>query len=59
MPVKAQHTFPPAPLCRAGTPCRAPGVRSVLGFPFAIPALQRGFLPNEISDTKRRFFCCI
>lgn len=53
MPVKAQHTFHLAPLRWAGTPRRAPGVCSVLGFPFAMPVLQQDFLPNEISDTKR------
>lgn len=36
-----------------GRLCQAPGVCGVPGFPFAIPALQQGFLPNEISDTKQ------
>lgn len=49
VPVRAQHSFPGL---------RAPGVPGVPGFPLAIPTLQPGFLPNEISDTKRRFFCC-
>lgn len=36
--MRAQHAFPGSALP---------------GFPFAIPVLQPGFLPDEISDTKQ------
>lgn len=47
----------PAPLGWAGHAAGLLECAACRGFPLQSRQLQRGFLPNEISDTKQQFFC--